>query len=491
MSKANISPSEPILYDIETEKALLATFFVSRRSSQGQPEGIIAFTDTKATGLREKHFYRQEHRLIYQTIAKTINAGEMIDIVIATQELKKEIPDIISLLTQITQKEAYTHNAVIYASKIIELAERREIVAQADLIRANAANLDLSPAEVRKETLLAMTGNTATSNDTATDPTCNDVMQMFSTDKETRHYPTGLNGLDKFLDGGLFPGLYIVGAISSLGKTSLCLQIGDYIAAHGQDVLIFSLEMSKRELIAKSLSRIMASKDRKNAKTTKAIMQGQKNWSPSEVNLLSDAIGEYAAGTGSRMYISVGMGDIGVKDVRAAVIQHQLRTGNYPVVIVDYVQILAPADARATDKQNMDKAVLELKRISRDFDTPVIGISSFNRDNYTAPVNMAAFKESGSLEYSSDVLIGLQYDFMEPREGEKKEARAARIEKDTKQANIDAKEGKPIIIQAKILKNRNGSKGNAILRFTPLFNTFEDVDGLLHGEPVSRKVIPR
>ena len=44
---------------------------------------------------------------------------------------------------------------------------------------------------------------------------------------------------------------------------------------------------------------------------------------------------------------------------------------------------------------------------------PIVGISSFNRENYTAPVNLSSFKESGSIEYSSDVLIGLQYDGMD------------------------------------------------------------------------------
>lgn len=102
------------------------------------------------------------------------------------------------------------------------------------------------------------------------------------------------------------------------------------------------------------------------------------------------------------------MGDIGTDYIRETVKKHQQFTGQAPVVLVDYVQILAPHDIRATDKQNTDKAVLELKRISRDFKIPVIGISSFNRANYKEKVTLEAFKESGSLEYGSDVLIGLQ-----------------------------------------------------------------------------------
>jgi replicative DNA helicase len=58
------------------------------------------------------------------------------------------------------------------------------------------------------------------------------------------------------LDDGLYEGLYIVGAMSSLGKTTFVTQIGDQIANNGTDVLIFSLEMSRYELMAKSISRL-------------------------------------------------------------------------------------------------------------------------------------------------------------------------------------------------------------------------------------------
>lgn len=102
------------------------------------------------------------------------------------------------------------------------------------------------------------------------------------------------------------------------------------------------------------------------------------------------------------------MGNIGAEQVRQTVERHVSFTGNVPVVVIDYLQILSPYDVRATDKQNVDKSVLELKRISRDFKTPVIGISSLNRAGYKDVVSMESFKESGAVEYGSDVLIGLQ-----------------------------------------------------------------------------------
>ena len=63
---------------------------------------------------------------------------------------------------------------------------------------------------------------------------------------------------------------------------------------------------------------------------------------------------------------------------------------------------------RATDKQIVDHNVTELKQLSRDFDIPIFAVSSLNRQNYSERINMAAYKESGAIEYGSDVLIGLQ-----------------------------------------------------------------------------------
>ncbi len=110
--------------------------------------------------------------------------------------------------------------------------------------------------------------------------------------------------------------------------------------------------------------------------------------------------------------------------------------------------------------------------MSRDYAIPVIVISSFNRDNYTAPVNLASFKESGAIEYSSDVLIGLQYDGMDYQEGEAEKAREKRIREIMKDALVAGSKGEAQKIQVKILKHRNGSKGDTLLDFYPMFNYF-------------------
>ena len=283
----------------------------------------------------------------------------------------------------------------------------------------------------------------------------------------TPYIPTGFSKLDAELDGGLYEGLYIVGAISSLGKTTLIAQIADQIAQAGKDVLIFSLEMARTEIMAKSISRhtlqqvLETGGNTQNAKTARGITTGTRyiDYNATERKLITDAITAYSQ-YAEHIYISEGMGDIGVDKVRETVAQHILYTGNTPVVIIDYLQILAPYSERATDKQNTDKAVMELKRISRDFKTPLIGISSFNRANYKEAVTMEAFKESGAIEYSSDVLIGLQL----------KGAGTKDFDANT------AKKKDPREIELVILKNRNGRTGGKLgFNFYPMFNYFREL----------------
>ena len=302
---------------------------------------------------------------------------------------------------------------------------------------------------------------------------------------DTPAIPTGFSGLDKLLEGGLYEGLYVLGAISSLGKTTLALQIADQIAAGGHDVIVFSLEMARNELIAKSISRltfraVMAGDYEKSAaKTTRGITSGKRyaGYSDKEIQLIESATQEYSEAISGHLWILEGIGDMGAEQVRDAVKRHISLTGRRPVIVIDYLQILAPYDVRATDKQNTDKAVLELKRISRDYKIPVIGISSFNRDNYTAPVNMAAFKESGAIEYSSDVLIGLQYQGMDYSDGESDVNRQKRIRGLMRDNAARAVKGEGVEIELKILKNRNGGRGTSDpLTFFAMFNYFVEHD---------------
>lgn len=307
--------------------------------------------------------------------------------------------------------------------------------------------------------------------------------------KNATYYPTGFKALDMLLDGGLHAGLHTVGAVSSLGKTSFTLQIADQVAAAGNPVLIFSLEMARKELIAKSVSRYSfivseASGDwrHRTAKTTRGVLDGSRyaNYSREDIICLESAVGKYADNVAERIYITEGLGDVGVSQIRQKVERFIRVKEQKPLVLVDYLQILQPEDIHMTDKQAVDKSVLELKKLSRDFNIPVVVISSFNRENYYSPVNLTSFKESGAVEYSSDILIGLQYRGMDWKDGETEKQRNSRIRDLNKTLLRLAKEGSAQEIQLKVLKNRNGSKGDCFFNYWPMFNIFKEAGA---GEP--------
>lgn len=283
----------------------------------------------------------------------------------------------------------------------------------------------------------------------------------------TPFIPTGFEELDRVLDGGLYAGLYIIGAISSLGKTTFALQIADQIAAQGHDVMIFSLEMAANELIAKSISRHTAElllEEGQGTERAKTLRQITTPWhrarlSAEDQDLISKATDKYREYAGNLYYIE-GIGDVDPDTIQRQVLDFKTVTGRTPVVLIDYLQIIAPANEKATDKQNTDKAVLGLKRLSRDFGIPVLAISSFNRANYSGTVSMEAFKESGAIEYSSDVLIGLQL------KGTGKTGTAG--------FDVNAAKNKdPREIEAVILKNRNGATGITVpFSYRPKFNLY-------------------
>jgi replicative DNA helicase len=264
---------------------------------------------------------------------------------------------------------------------------------------------------------------------------------------------TGFKRFDEMLGGGVRDGrLYALGAISSLGKTTFALNIADNVAKAGRDVLIFSLEMSRVEWQIKSLSRQTYQRcvDENIAANVGAVssmklLTGRKELTEQQTDTLDNAIREYAKAS-KRIYIKEGIGDVGHNQIRDTIANFmQVNTNSRPLVIIDYLQLMSSPDpkSRLLDKQIVDKNVLELKRMTRDFNLPIIVISSFNRDNYTTSASFQAFKESGAIEYSADVVIALELNVNRDKD-----------KKDTEEAINEAKNKNPRDVKLVILKNR-------------------------------------
>lgn len=275
---------------------------------------------------------------------------------------------------------------------------------------------------------------------------------------EGRTYtPTGIQQLDERLHGGLAEGLYCFVGGTSTGKTTLVLQIMDNIARNTDtDVIIFSLEMSKHELIARSLSRLTKEYSYTEGQGMQVAVpidsiynMHRKDFTDAEKKALDYAKDKYKT-IQKHLYIKEGIGDISFKQVKETVEKHIQYTGHKPIVVIDYFQILSPANERMTDKQANDKNVVELKRLSRDYKIPVVVVSSVGRASYEKEIGEASAKESGAIEYTCDVLLGLQY------QGQGKNTGADKFDIN------QAKRNNPREMELRIIKNRNGEIGTEI-----------------------------
>ncbi len=256
---------------------------------------------------------------------------------------------------------------------------------------------------------------------------------------------TGFPVLDK-LSNGLYAGLYVIAATSSLGKTTLALQVADNLAAAGHDILFFSLEQSRLELITKSFSRLL--KQEKNESVSSLTLR-----TGADPDNLQAAAKLYKSKIGDHMNVIEGNFGCNIDYISAYVREYISKNGTSPIIFVDYLQILQPSPTlKSTNtREAVDQTVTALKRLSRDYGLTVFIISSVNRANYMQPIDFESLKESGGIEYTADVVWGLQLQCLDE-------------EKFTKQNNLkekrdrikEAKAESPRQIKLVCLKNRYG-----------------------------------
>ena len=283
---------------------------------------------------------------------------------------------------------------------------------------------------------------------------------------------TGFPNLDAEA-GSIYAGLYAVGGISSVGKTTFISQLADQMAAQGQHVLFFSMEQSRLEMVSKSIARQTAKDDPDKAVSSLQIRTGAKGES------ISRATAEYLQGVGDRVSIIEGNFNCTVSFIKNYARQYSEQNGGVkPVIVVDYLQVLqAEKDPETGRKMTdtraiVDHNVTELKRLSRE-GMPVFVVSSVNRSNYLTPIDFEAFKESGGIEYTADVVWGLQlsaiHDPIFNKEGNIK-AKREKI--------AEAKEAMPRDIELVCLKNRYGkSRYTAQFTYYPQYDYFRPAGG--------------
>jgi replicative DNA helicase len=282
-----------------------------------------------------------------------------------------------------------------------------------------------------------------------------------------KNFDLGFKLLDKHLQGVL-PGIYVIGASPSFGKTTLMLQIADYIASKGRKVLYYSLEMNKFEMFCKSFSRIAYQTFNLDLSVRDIMFY---NCDIDKLNNVYNTFGrniEIIEGTFSMIY----------KDLENSIKYHLTTIPEkfgISAVFIDSLQSINVDDYDLTDKMKVDYNITALKHLSNELSMPIFLTSILNRSSYNQDLNITAFKESGSIEYTADVLFGLQGAIVDELKNYPTNSKA-----DIQGRNSIGKKYKKytentgiIPTKLKCLKNRFGEKDfNVKLDFKPKNNIF-------------------
>ncbi|WP_321974221.1 DnaB-like helicase C-terminal domain-containing protein [Paratractidigestivibacter sp.] len=282
--------------------------------------------------------------------------------------------------------------------------------------------------------------------------------------------PTGVKPLDDALGGGIRQGVTVLAALSSLGKTTLMIQIADNIAASGRPVLFVTIEQSAKEIVSKSIVRFMFEQHQgKEGRTNASDLNSPKvraTWSAKKRQILENAVNDYKTTVAPNMTILQAPDRPSADYIVRSAQKIAQAKGEPPVIFVDYLQLMAPRNERDTDKMTADNNMRELRQMARELATPVFIVSSINRNSYAGDMHMSALKESGGVEYSADVVLGLQVEGIKEKltyENKNGEVKHLQGEAKTEKANAiyELVKKKPVRrLEIKVLKNRNGAMPN-------------------------------
>jgi len=335
-----------------------------------------------------------------------------------------------------------------------------------------------------------------------------------------RPIKTGFATLDKYTNGGLRDELYVINAGTSAGKTAFVMQIADHIAKT-QPVLIFALEMAKTELMARSISRetYEYSKNQtgdgsKYGRSQTEILdfdrfyynpdEPNRTYSKDETAVIDMAIQNYSK-YAPNIYTVETVGQATINDIRRIVTafnkrfeeynEQQKQQANprpiYPVVIIDYLQIMAPSDYHMDERAKTDECVTGLKQISRDLKATIICISAIAKGKYNGEIEIDSGKNSGGIEYTAGTVFGLQYYAQGlSLYGISEKNKSATENK--AHADIKTERGRePRYMELTVLKNRSGMVQNEndriILEYNARYNHFAEVKPELR-ETVTRTI---
>lgn len=283
--------------------------------------------------------------------------------------------------------------------------------------------------------------------------------------------PTGLAPLDEVLRGGfLRQTLVMLGAAPGMGKSFFAQQVFEGMAQTGHNVLYFNLEMSRDQMLARSFARI--ARVRENSTMEAIDILQEYRWTPEQRALIEGKIAPYYADT-IAPHIAYNPGgstadlDTILSQMNAAAERATEAGIDAPLVVIDYLHLLR-GSGREDVQTTIKRAVDAFKVYAMKYNTIVLCILAFNRDNNKdGKVRMESGRDSSAIEYSGDLMLGLNYSALENSSG--KEDPDELREKTQK----EAKKNGYVDYKLKLLKNRlQGFIGSEDLTFWGKYGLF-------------------
>lgn len=288
---------------------------------------------------------------------------------------------------------------------------------------------------------------------------------------------TGLHELDVMLKGGIFPELYLLCAESGTGKSAFTQCLAESVAKAGHDVIYFALEMGRREIYARGVSRLMYEENKDDAVPFSDMLFFNYSdltgvFSKVPVSRYRAAAEKYEHIYGSHLYVventAAGLTAKQIYQIVMEMVEAEIV--HEPLIIIDYLQyITADPDDRAQidRKTKTDVSIKMMKALSIKHGLPVWCISSVNRISYGERVTLASAKESGDLEFTAGVCLGLNNDLNMLTAKKKDEARFMQVMEEERKKQ-------PRMVSVDMLKFRNAPNSERVcLEYHSAFNAFE------------------
>lgn len=228
--------------------------------------------------------------------------------------------------------------------------------------------------------------------------------------EQYKPYKTELPWFDFLLSGGpLRQTVLLFLAAPAAGKTTLAQQIGECMAMNGKPVVYINLEMSKDQMIAKSISARATLKGCQM--TVPEVLQGY-NWTDQQRETVKNALDDYRKGIGPNMaYPPRPLPDLeNLRGYITNVANYMKNKGREaPVVILDYLHLVTVQGAKDL-QEGIKQTILALKEYAMRYDTFCIAISATNRDsNKDGRITRDSGRDSSNIEYTGDYILSLNY----------------------------------------------------------------------------------